>query len=55
MSNELYLITMTMEDATQVQAFINYIELTTARLESMDDYESWIALQDIMEWESDSE
>ena len=55
MSNELYLITKTMEDATQVQALVNYIELTTARLESMDDSESWIALQEIMEWESDSE
>ena len=43
------------ENTTQVQAFINYIELTTARLESMDDCESWIALQEIMEWESDSE
>ena len=41
--------------AIQVQAFINYIELTTARLESMDDYESWIEFQEIMEYESDSE
>ena len=43
------------ENTIQVQAFITYIELTTARLESMDDGESWIALQEIMEWESDSE
>ena len=39
----------------QVQAFINYIELMTARVESMNDYESWIAIQDTMEYESESD
>ena len=43
------------ENTAQVQAFINYIELMTARVESMDDYESWIEIQGIMEYESDSE
>ena len=35
---------MTMKDATQVQAFINYIELITARLESTPDDEVWVEL-----------
>ena len=39
------------ENTAQVQAFINYIELMTARVESMDEIE----IQSIMEYESDSE
>ena len=35
MNNDLYLMTMTMENAAQVQAFINYIELMQARLHNM--------------------